>query len=118
MERSCSISIPLPGVVSPGTLSGATATQIPAATSATATTCATRSPTGSTFSAKITAATTSDPRDAHDADGEEDEHQRPAAADAPGAVLDSHPERADRAVPPVVRDPAERRPAVPAGRSA
>ena len=31
------------------------------------------------------------PGDAHDADREQDQHQRPAASNAPGAVLDPHP---------------------------
>ena len=47
-----------PGSVSPGTLAGDTATQIPRTTSATAKAGASREPRGSTFSAKITTATT------------------------------------------------------------
>src|SRR5207302_299411 len=47
-----------PGSVSPGTLAGDTATQIPRATSATARTGASRGPRGRTFSAKIATATT------------------------------------------------------------
>ncbi len=47
-----------PGLVSPGTLPGAAATQIPSATNATAKTLVSRLPYGSTFSAKITAAIT------------------------------------------------------------
>src|SRR5439155_14839885 len=47
-----------PGSVSPGTLAGDTATQIPRATRATAKTSASRGPRGRTFSTKITTATT------------------------------------------------------------
>ena len=47
-----------PARSSPGTVAGETATQIPRATSATATTGASRGPCGRTFSAKITTATT------------------------------------------------------------
>ena len=46
-----------PGSVRNGTLPGATAIQMPSPTSASANTIVSRSPTGSTFSAKITAAT-------------------------------------------------------------
>src|SRR5256886_11282550 len=51
-----------PGCVSPGTLAGDTATQIPSAARATAKTGASRWPRGRTFSAKIAAATRSEER--------------------------------------------------------
>ena len=48
------------------------------------------------------------PGDAHDAQREERRHQRPAAADAPGAVPRAHPQRARPAVAPRAEQEAER----------
>ena len=53
-----------------------------------------------------------DPQKVHDATEEEQAHERPAAADAEGAVLKSHVKRSARAVPPVCGDELDRRPTV------
>src|ERR1035441_241632 len=59
IARIACVARALPGCVRPGTLDGAAATQIPTSTNATANIVESRSPYGSTFSAKIVAATTS-----------------------------------------------------------
>src|SRR6266545_2981669 len=48
------------------------------------------------------------PNDAHDPERKERRHQRPAAADTPGAVPHSHPERAGPPVAPRAEQYAKR----------
>ena len=53
------------------------------------------------------------PGEAHDAESEERRHQRPAAADAPGAVSEPHLQSPDRPVAPGAEQEPERAPALP-----
>ena len=76
--------------------SRASATQMPSAISTTATSARTAHRSASTFSAKTIAATTSIHVMLMTPTANSSDHQRPAAADAPGAVLDPHPDGADR----------------------
>ena len=108
---SSPFSIP-PGRVRPGTLAGASATQMPSPISTTATARASALADRQHLLGEHDCRDDEHPGDAHHADGEEQHHQRPAAADAPGAVHDPHPHAPRRAAVPVVHDKAQRRAAV------
>ena len=101
------ISIPIgmcmcerPGCVRPGTLPGATATQKPSATRATASTRANSRAPGRHLLDEDREPDDAHPDQAHHSQCEEREHQAGTAAHADGAVLDTHLQRTEPAAAP------------------
>ena len=82
-----------PGCVRPGTLSGATATQIPRADEYDRKGARERLAAGQHLLDQDGERDQAHPEQAHDAQREQREHEAEAAADADGAVLDPHPQR-------------------------
>ena len=82
------------GCVSPGTLPGATATQMPERDEDDRKRARERLAAGQHLLDQDRERDQAHPDEAHDAEREQREHQAEAAADADGAVLDAHPQRA------------------------
>ena len=100
------------GCVSPGTLLGAAATQIPSATSSGGD--YRHQPLGARHELldDDDAGDERHPEQAHHAEREQHDHQPPAAADTERAVLDPHPKRARSSFAPAGDDEVQRAPAV------
>ena len=98
------IAAGLPGMVSAGTWVGAAATPIAIAASTDATAKVANARHGASRSAAISAEISTIQTRLMAPTGEQGGHQRPAAAEAPRAVLHPHAQRPVAAVPPAVEE--------------